>query len=208
MSGGMSMIILCITAGRGPIECRQAVEHVVREMQRECQNLDLVCTIEAKEKSAGSAILSISGQYAEAFARSWQGTILWKSKSTARDGFGRKNWFVAVKRLEPPAKPPELSAADLRFETLRAGGPGGQHQNKTESAVRVLHVPSGISAIARDERSQLRNKSLAVERLRQILATLAEQHNATSATKDWNSKITIERGNPIRAYEGEDFRRK
>jgi peptide chain release factor len=143
----MSMIFLCISAGRGPVECRQAVDHVLREMQRECQNLDLTCTIEAKEKSAGSAILSISGERAEPFARSWQGTILWKSKSTARD-VGRKNWFIAVKRLEPPVKPPELSAADLRFETLRAGGPGGQHQNKTESAVRVLHVPTGIFAVA------------------------------------------------------------
>jgi peptide chain release factor len=203
----MSMIFLCISAGRGPVECRQAVDHVLREMQRECQNLDLTCTIEAKEKSAGSAILSISGERAEPFARSWQGTILWKSKSTARD-VGRKNWFIAVKRLEPPVKPPELSAADLRFETLRAGGPGGQHQNKTESAVRVLHVPTGIFAVARDERSQLRNKALAVERLRQILATLAEQRNATSATKDWNNKITIERGNPVRTYEGEAFRLK
>jgi peptide chain release factor len=203
----MSMIILCITAGRGPIECRQAVDHVLRELQRECQNLDLTCTIEVKEKAAGSAILSISGELAETFAKSWQGTILWKSKSTARD-VGRKNWFIGVTRFEPPAKPPELAASDLRFETLRAGGPGGQHQNKTESAVRVLHVPTGISATARDERSQLRNKALAVNRLRQILATLAEQRNANSATRDWNSKINIERGNPIRTYEGEDFRRK
>jgi peptide chain release factor len=203
----MSLIILCVTAGRGPVECRQAVDHVVREMQRECQNLDLVCTIEAKEKSAGSAILSISGERSEPFARSWQGTILWKSKSTARD-VGRKNWFIAVKRLEPPAKPPELAATDLRFETLRAGGPGGQHQNKTESAVRVLHVPTGIFAMARDERSQLRNKALATQRLRQILATLAEQRNSKSASQDWNSKINIERGNPIRTYEGQDFRLK
>jgi peptide chain release factor len=203
----MSMIILCITAGRGPIECHQAVDHVVREMQRECNARDLTCTIEAHEKSAGSAIVSINGETAEPFAKSWQGTILWKSKSTARD-VGRKNWFIAVKRLEPPAKPPELASSDLRFETLRAGGPGGQHQNKTESAVRVLHVPSGIFAVARDERSQLRNKALAVNRLRQILATLAEQRNANSATRDWNNKVSVERGNPVRTYEGEGFRRK
>ncbi len=54
---------------------------------------------------------------------------------------------------------------DVRFETFTSGGPGGQHANRTESAVKAIHVPTGITAVAREHRSQHRNKQLALERL-------------------------------------------
>lgn len=56
--------------------------------------------------------------------------------------------------------------AECRVETFRAGGPGGQHQNKTESGVRMVHVPTGITVVARDDRSQHRNRTIALERMR------------------------------------------
>ena len=62
--------------------------------------------------------------------------------------------------------------AECRVETFRAGGPGGQHQNTTESAVRLVHLPTGVQAIARDERSQHRNRSIALKRLRAALERL------------------------------------
>lgn len=75
----------------------------------------------------------------------------------------------------PPAPIPpddaELLAA-CRIETFRAGGPGGQHQNVTESAVRLTHLPTGIVVTARDERSQHRNRALALARLRRALEAL------------------------------------
>ncbi|MEX2472527.1 MAG: peptide chain release factor-like protein [Gemmatimonadota bacterium] len=63
--------------------------------------------------------------------------------------------------------------AECRVETFAAGGPGGQHQNRTESAVRLTHGPTGIQVVAREERSQHRNRQKALERLREAL----EEHN-------------------------------
>lgn len=63
--------------------------------------------------------------------------------------------------------------AECRVETFAAGGPGGQHQNRTESAVRLTHDPTGIQVVAREERSQHRNRRKALERLREAL----EEHN-------------------------------
>ncbi len=62
--------------------------------------------------------------------------------------------------------------SECRIETFRAGGPGGQHQNKTESAVRLTHIPTGISVSSRDSRSQHRNRQIALERLRAALEEL------------------------------------
>jgi len=63
----------------------------------------------------------------------------------------------------------EALLAECRVETFRSGGPGGQHQNTTESGVRLVHLPTGIRVVARDERSQHRNRALALERLRAAL---------------------------------------
>ena len=74
---------------------------------------------------------------------------------------------------EPPLFPvPEDDAALLaqcRVETFRSGGPGGQHQNTTESGVRLVHLPTGVRAVSREERSQHRNRALALARLRERL---------------------------------------
>jgi peptide chain release factor len=110
-------------------------------------------------------------------------------------------------RLAPmPEAPAPLAAGEVRFEVFRAGGPGGQHQNKTESAVRAVHIPTGLAVIARDQRSQHRNKAIALERLaalialRRDLAAIADRQE-TQAAHD-----RLERGRPVRRFEGEAFR--
>jgi ribosome-associated protein len=79
--------------------------------------------------------------------------------------------------LDPPIPVPDSDEellAQCRVETFRAGGPGGQHQNTTDSGVRLVHEPTGIRVVARTERSQHRNRSLALARLRRRLETLNE----------------------------------
>jgi protein subunit release factor A len=72
---------------------------------------------------------------------------------------------------------------DCRGDTFRGGGPGGQHQNTTDSGVRLTHHPTGIVVTARDERSQHRNRALALERLRKRLAQLRRKEKRRIATK-------------------------
>jgi len=77
----------------------------------------------------------------------------------------------------------EALLAQCRVETFRAGGPGGQHQNVTESGVRLVHLPTGIRATAREERSQHRNRALALARLREKLEAHAHEEKPRIPTK-------------------------
>jgi protein subunit release factor A len=86
---------------------------------------------------------------------------------------------------EPSVDIPESDEellAQCRVDTFRAGGKGGQHQNVTESGVRLVHLPTGVRATARNERSQHRNKSLAIERLRRKLEKRNERPPARVST--------------------------
>ncbi len=91
---------------------------------------------------------------------------------------------------EPPRIPiprdDEVLLAQCRVETFRAGGKGGQHVNRTESAVRLVHLPTGVTVVCQDERSQYRNRALCLERLRARLEQLNHRRKkrvATRATK-------------------------
>ena len=100
--------------------------------------------------------------------------------------------------------PAKLSG--VTFEAMRASGPGGQHVNKTESAVRATHKPSEFVATAREERSQVMNKKLALARLAGLL-TAGNTAALEDATRDrWQTQNALERGAPKRTFKGEAFR--
>jgi peptide chain release factor len=201
----MSTVLLCITAGRGPAECRLAVHHAHRVLLAEAESCGLSHSAEACAEDAASALVSLEGEGAEKLAKRWVGTIQWRAQGALRETHRRQNWFIGVKRLTPQNKLPVIRESDLRFERMRAGGPGGQHQNTTESAVRVVHVPTGLSAVARGERSQHRNKAAAVTRLAEVLAEIETRARDQQAFRDWLSRIEVERGAAVRVFVGENF---
>ena len=88
----------------------------------------------------------------------------------------------------------------MRFETLRAGGPGGQHQNTTDSAVRAVHLPTGIVVTARNERSQHRNKAIALKRLEAMLRVLADREVEQSKADIFIANKALERGNEVKVF--------
>jgi peptide chain release factor len=211
------MIRLLFTSGRGPAECRIALANTLAVLEREAEaaglTLDLATGRDPDGHGPASAIASIDGgSGAAALAESWAGSILWVARSPVRPHHKRKNWFVGVLRLadEPAgtATAPEIDPRDVRFEALRAGGPGGQHQNKTESAIRAVHVPTGRTVVARQERSQHRNKALALKRLAAQLALAKELAAIADSQAIQAAHDRLERGRPVRTFEGEAFRQR
>lgn len=205
------MTRLLFTSGRGPAECRIALAKAVRVFAKEAERAELEVDIAETPSRDGSgppsAVAVLHGADADVFASGWTGSIQWIAESPVRPHYKRKNWFIGVFALPPTrAAGPPLSLTDVRFEAFRAGGPGGQHQNKTASAVRAVHIPSGLATVARDGRSQFRNKALALERLATLL-TLREEMDALASDRQAQAAHdALERGRPVRRFKGEAFR--
>jgi len=198
-----------ITSGRGPAECCWVVarlyEQILKDGQQHQVNVELLHAEPAEEKGTfKSLLLAVEGEGIESFSQRWNGTILWIGTSTFRPRHKRKNWYVGVSHLVPPENT-TFSEKDLRIESMRASGPGGQHVNKTSTAVRVTHVPSGLSAIAQEERSQHQNKKLALARMALLLEEREQEKGAETQRQRWNLHNELERGNPARTFSGLSF---
>ena len=201
-----------ITSGRGPEECGRAVFHVMTIFATEAHgksiNVDMLEIIEGKyPKTIKSVLLSLSGRNIFNFLNTWEGTVQWIGKSPFRPKHKRKNWFIGISKLIPP-KESMFSNKDLRFETMKASGPGGQHVNKSNTAVRVTHTPSGLVAIAREERSQHMNKKLALARLLKLMEGKHHDMKTKFRQEQWGMHNELERGNPVRIFEGPGFKMK
>lgn len=202
----MTEIVLHLSSGQGPRECEWVVWHLVRVWGEEARQAGLSCEpVEPVPGPAASVLLSLSGPGAAAFAAARLGTVRWIGTSPFRPHHKRRNWFVSARPAPTAEDVPELRDEDLRFETLRASGPGGQHVNKTESAVRVTHTPTGLTAFSQEQRSQLANRKVARMKLAMLLEERRERNAATGNRQLWAQNHDLERGNAVRSYAGETF---
>jgi peptide chain release factor len=197
---------LQVTAGYGPTECAWAVVKVLEQIQQEAISASFefrAIDIEPgpQPSTAQSALVSISGGPGlEAFMNTWRGTVQWTARSPFRPGHKRKNWFVGIDILEPVDET-RFDLKELRWETMRASRPGGQHVNRTESAVRVTHLPTGVQATAMEERSQHRNRKLALARLTKKLNEINSKRYSDAREARWRAHQELERGNPVRIFQ-------
>jgi len=201
------MKLIQISAAQGPDECQLAVAKALRRLVDEASQQQLAVDMVEHEPGTKfgnyrSVLLSIDGEGAEAFIRQWEGTIQWICPSPYRPKHLRKNWFIGIARCSEP----EVNISnEIRFETTRSSGPGGQHVNKTESAVRATHLATGITVKVQSERSQHANKRLAELLIAHRLACRAEEaHNNLRAERRLQH-YQIERGSPKRTFKGDKF---
>jgi len=198
-----------ISSGKGPDECELAVSLFFKAYEKECSQSGMeVKVLDAVPGSITgnykSILLSIDRQNTDKLV---SGTIQWICKSPYRPNHKRKNWFINLEAFEEPEML-IFSDKEIKFEAMRSSGPGGQNVNKVETAVRAIHLPTGLTVSASEERSQHMNKKLALARLMNMLNAQNEQ-NSKSIEKDmWMQHNLLIRGNPIRTYEGEKFKLK
>lgn len=201
---------LQLSAGRCPAECEWVVGQLAPRLEQVLQRRGLSVaeigrTPGSHPGDARSVLLRVSGAEVRAQVDDWIGTIQWIGTSPYRPRHKRKNWFVSVAAFEEPAAD-HWNERELRIETLRASGPGGQHVNRTESAVRITHQPTGLSTLAREERSQHMNRRLALARLAALLAARADEQARAAEDQRWRQHTQLERGNAVRVYCGIDWK--
>jgi len=202
----MSEIILHLTSGSGPDECRWVVGQLAAAFGKEARDGGLSCELlEGYDGLPSSLLLRVDGERAMAFATARIGTILWTGDSPFRPHHRRRNWFVGVAMAPRSEAMIDLKDEDIDYQATRASGPGGQHVNKTDSAVRATHRPTGLVTTAQEQRSQHANRKLARLKLALLLEERREQSQAQGRTAEWTIHNRLERGNPVRTYAGPRF---
>lgn len=159
-------ILMQISANTGPAECCLAVARLLAHLEARAgaSGVTLTPVAETREERTGllqSVLLALEGEEADCrlFAAPYVGTVLWVCPSPLRPAHRRKNWYLDVSLF---AEPERDFGGEVRFETMRSSGPGGQHANKTETAVRATHVATGLSVKIGGSRSQSANKAAAL----------------------------------------------
>ena len=195
-----------VTAGSGGTEAQDWAEMLLRMYLRwaEAKGFDA----EVIEVSAGdvagikSATVNARGDYAYGWLRSETGVHRLVRKSPFDSGNRRHTSFAAV-FVAPEVNDEidiEINPADLRVDVYRASGAGGQHVNKTESAVRLTHLPSGVVVQCQNDRSQHKNKDMAMKQLRAKLYELEMRKKKGEQQSVEAGKADIAWGSQIRSY--------
>ena len=197
---------LDIQAGSGGTEAQDWAEMLLRMYLKWCESNNFKAEI--IEASPGevaglkSATIHVLGDYAFGWLRTETGVHRLVRKSPFDSGSRRHTSFAAV-FVSPEIEDDieiDLDPADLRIDTYRASGAGGQHVNKTESAVRITHEPSGIVVQCQNDRSQHKNKATAMKQLKARLYELEQQRRRSEIEAMEESKSDIGWGNQIRSY--------
>lgn len=191
-----------LSSGQGPAECELAVGLFYRALKKELGDIRLIEYVEGRQKGS---FCSIRFETDLALA-DLEGSVLWICRSPYRPSHKRKNWYIDVSIL---GEKKEISGeGQVRFETFRSGGKGGQHVNKVETGVRGIHIPTGIAVVSTQARSQHMNKQMVLNRLCEILSEMNLEQEQKDKNLAWMEQTRLERGNPVRTYEGMEFRRK
>ena len=195
-----------IQSGAGGTEAQDWANMLMRQYLRYCERKGF--KTELLEESAGdvagikSCSIKVIGAYAYGFLRTETGVHRLVRKSPFDSSGGRHTSFASL-FVYPEVDDSidiEINPADLRIDTFRASGAGGQHINKTDSAIRITHAPSGVVVQCQNDRSQHRNRAEAMLMLKAKLYELEIRRRQADQQKLEDSKTDIGWGHQIRSY--------
>lgn len=194
------------TAGRGPEECNQACKKIVNIFVKECEKLNILLNcidVQEGEEYGYMSVMLASPDDLNELKNKWEGTIKYICiKNTIRPNHKRKNWFVGISFYEIPESI-KINESDIRYETMRSSGAGGQNVNKVESAVRAIYIPTGDYVVAQDSRDQPMNKKLARQRLIDKLTLIDKYKMDVLKSDNWLEHSSLERGGQVKTFKGE-----
>ncbi len=197
---------LDIQAGAGGTEAQDWASMLLRQYLKYAERKGFKAEIleESDGEVAGikSATIKIEGEYAFGYLRTETGVHRLVRKSPFDSSGGRHTSFASV-FVYPEVDDSfevDVNPADLRVDTYRASGAGGQHINKTDSAVRLTHIPTGIVVQCQNDRSQHRNRAEAMQMLKSKLYELEMRNRMAEQQKLEDSKTDVGWGHQIRSY--------
>ncbi len=198
--------ILAIHAGAGGTDSQDWAEMLERMYRRWADEngykLEEIERSEGEEAGIKSVTMSVRGDFAYGWLRSEQG-VHRLVRLSPFDAASRRHTSFAKVELWPDIQGEidiEINEKDLRTETYRAGGAGGQHVQKNDTAVRITHIPSGVVVQCQNERSQKQNRERAMQILRARLYDLERQKQEAALAVLKGENVNAEWGNQIRSY--------